>query len=91
VVFPETEAGHLDWSLSWYRTANTEENKRNYLSHLQVLPELMNELGVPVIQPRRRYKRARNDPHPNEEGNKAMAEDIRDFLLNTHLTEIQKR
>lgn len=82
VVFPETEAGHYNWELSWYRTEDSVENKRNWLGHLGILQRQLSEIGVPVIEPKRVYLRARNDPHPNEEGNRAMAEDIADFLLN---------
>jgi lysophospholipase L1-like esterase len=88
VVMPETEIGEFEWELAWYRTENTEKNKNNYLSHLHVIEDLMTEIGVSVIQPHRKYLRARNDPHPNVEGNKAMAEDIMDFILRTNSGQI---
>ena len=62
---------------------NNEQYKTNWLSHLQVIQDLMNQIGVQVIQPKREYLRARNDSHPNAEGNEAMAEDIMDYVLRT--------
>jgi lysophospholipase L1-like esterase len=81
IIIPEIETGEFEWELAWYRTENSETNKNNYLSHLQVIEDLMTKIGVTVIQPHRKYVRARNDPHPNVEGNKAMAEDIMEFIL----------
>lgn len=81
VVIPETEAGHYSWQVSWYRTEDSVQNKMNQLGHLRILQDLLAEIGVPMIEPKRIYVRARNDPHANEEGNRAMAEDIVDFLL----------
>jgi lysophospholipase L1-like esterase len=90
IVLPETEISSLDWELSWYRTENSEQNRANYLSHLKVIEELMTKIGVTVIQPTRRYTRARNDPHSNAEGNNAMGQDITDFLLRTELNRMRK-
>jgi len=83
LIFPETDLGQFKWQLAWYRTKNNEQNKTEWLSHLQVIQDLMNQIGVQVIQPKREYLRARNDSHPNAEGNEAMAEDIMDYVLRT--------
>jgi GDSL-like Lipase/Acylhydrolase family len=91
VVFPETESGHFNWELAWYRTENSEANKSNYLNHLKTIQDLMSEIGVTVIQPRRIYGRARNDPHPNTDGNEAMALDIRDYSLETEIERMRAR
>lgn len=80
-VFPETEEGHYQWSLSWYRVSDDATSKINYLSHIQVIKSAMQDTGIGVIENTVPYKRARNDPHPNIEGNEAMAEDIWKYLM----------
>lgn len=80
-VFPETEEGHYEWSLSWHRVNNDAISKINYLSHIQTIKSSMNNMGIGVIENTIPYKRTRNDPHPSIEGNKAMAEDIWKHLM----------
>jgi hypothetical protein len=80
-VVPETEEGHRLWEVAWYRTDPSEENKVNYLSHLRVLEKGLGDLGVDFIRNTRVYQRARNDPHPNKEGNLAIAEDLADYVM----------
>lgn len=80
-VFPETEEGHYQWSLSWHRVAEDERSRANYLSHIQVIKSAMREMGVDVIDNTTPYQRARNDPHPNIEGNQSMANDILRYLM----------
>jgi len=36
--------------------------------------------GIALIEPKRTYERFRTDPHPNRQGNEAMAQDIADAL-----------
>lgn len=79
-VFCETDQGHVEWELSWYRLADTVEARQNYLSHIQILQSLP-EHGVELIPNLRSYARARNDPHPNAAGNQAMAKDIEDYVM----------
>ena len=80
-VLPETEQGHYEWSRSWYRVSDDEVTKVNYLSHIQVIRSAMNKLGIDVIENTEPYQRARNDPHPNAQGNQAMANDIFKHLV----------
>ncbi|HEY3275239.1 MAG TPA: SGNH/GDSL hydrolase family protein [Syntrophorhabdaceae bacterium] len=81
VIFPETEEGHYQWSLSWHRIRDDERSRINYLSHIQVIKSAMKEMGVDVIDNITPYQRARNDPHPNIEGNQSMASDISRYLM----------
>ena len=80
-IFPETDEGHYEWSLSWYRVKEGERSKINYLSHMQVIRSAMKEKGIDVIDNASLYRRARNDPHPNVDGNRAMANDIFKYLM----------
>ncbi|HYB98179.1 MAG TPA: SGNH/GDSL hydrolase family protein [Candidatus Limnocylindrales bacterium] len=48
---------------------------------LDRLREICGRAGIPLIEPRRTYTRFRVDPHPNRQGNEAMAHDIADALM----------
>jgi len=80
-IFPETELGAYEWDRSWYRVSDDQVSKINYLSHIPVMKSAMNSLGIDVIENTKPYRRARNDPHPNVQGNQAMAEDLFKYLL----------
>lgn len=80
-VFPATEEGQLQWNLSWYRTSDDEISRTNFLNHIDVITAAMAPRGIDVIRNTRIYERARNDGHPSEEGNGAMAEDIWSYLV----------
>ena len=80
-IFPETEEGQYDWDRSWYRVSDDQASKVNSLSHIAVLKSAMSKLGIDVIGNTKPYQRARNDPHPNAQGNQAMADDIFEYLL----------
>jgi lysophospholipase L1-like esterase len=80
-IFPETEEGRYQWSLSWHRVSGDERSKINYLSHIQVIKSAMKEKGIDVIENTIPYQRARNDNHPNSEGNQSMADDIFRYLM----------
>lgn len=80
-IFPETEEGRYQWSLSWYMVSGDKLSKINYLSHMQVIKSAMKEKGIDVIENTIPYQRARNDKHPNIEGNQSMADDIFRYLM----------
>ncbi len=80
-IFPETEEGYYQWSLSWHRVREDERSKTNFLSHIQVIKSTMEKNGVDVIDNTTPYQRARNDPHPCIEGNQSMADDIWKYLM----------
>jgi hypothetical protein len=80
-IFPETEEGKYQWHLSWYQVSDDERSKMNYFSHIQVIKSAMKERGIDVIENIIPYQRARNDYHPNIEGNQSMADDIVNYLM----------
>lgn len=82
-IFPETEEGNYQWWLSWYWIKNDEDSKKNYFERIELLKRHMSQINVNVVDNTILYQRARNDFHPNIEGNKSMAEDIFRFLM-TH-------
>ncbi|MGO8880628.1 MAG: SGNH/GDSL hydrolase family protein [Desulfomonilaceae bacterium] len=83
VIFPETEEGNYRWWLSWYWIKNDEVSRKNYFERINLIKRYMSKINVDVVDNTVPYQRARNDFHPNIEGNKSMAEDIFRFLM-TH-------
>lgn len=90
VVFPETEEGLYQWDISWHRVSNNRVSKQNYLSGIELIKEAMSKIHVKVIENTVTYQRARNDPHPNIEGNRHMAEDIFGFLMTHYKDKLTK-
>lgn len=80
-VIVETEQGHYEWERSWYRIAEDETPRNNYLSHIPIIKSMMSKLGVDFIENTEPYQRARNDPHPNVQGNQSMANDVYEYLM----------
>jgi len=80
-IFSESEEGSYQWGLSWYKVKADKASRINYLSSIQIIRTAMREKGVDVIDNTTPYQRARNDPHPNIEGNQSMANDILKYLM----------
>ena len=80
-IFIETEEGAYQWHLNWHGVSGDERSKINYLSHIEAIKSVMKEKGIDVIENTIPYQRARNDPHPNVEGNQSMANDIWKYLM----------
>ncbi|MGO9737417.1 MAG: hypothetical protein ACLPVO_08295, partial [Desulfomonilaceae bacterium] len=60
-----------------------EVSRKNYFELINLIKRYMSKINVDVVDNTVPYQRARNDFHPNIEGNKSMAEDIFRFLM-TH-------
>jgi lysophospholipase L1-like esterase len=84
LLFNETETGWYDWNVSWHKFKPGEETKSGTLAHIDHLKQIARRAGAQLIENRRVYVRSRNDPHPNEAGNLAMAEDIAESILASH-------
>ncbi len=89
VIFPATDEIEFQWHVSWYRYPDTEEAKKNFLSPINAIKEIMPGMGIKVVNNTLPYERARNDPHVTVEGNEAMAEDLFKFLM-THYESVFK-
>ena len=91
-LFNEVEEGHLVWDRRAGKI-HQDENGQDYViqdgkkyfydfyEHVECLKEVTNRIGVDMIPNKRVYIRFDRDPHPNEEGNLKMAEDIFEFLI----------
>ncbi len=87
-VFSDNEIGHYDWDVSWFRVSSDDISKAIYLQHTEIIKKFANENQIDFIENTIPHHRARNDPHPNIEGNEAMAENIYQYLMNNKLSEL---
>lgn len=96
LVFSESgDSGRRQWNLDWGRIQSDGEGdfidwrgKRypiDVLRPLKELEKICRRQGILLIKPGRGYPRYHNDPHTNSEGNRRMAEDIADYLIDKNL------
>ncbi|MBN1165248.1 MAG: SGNH/GDSL hydrolase family protein [Candidatus Krumholzibacteriota bacterium] len=92
-VLPENEEGHYRWDLAWHRISGDSQSRENYWSLNREIRKSLRKLGIDVIENTQPYTRAHNDPHPNTEGNEAMAEDLWKYLMRyrKHELDIHKK
>ncbi|MGO8823218.1 MAG: SGNH/GDSL hydrolase family protein [Desulfomonilaceae bacterium] len=88
-IFPETEKGNYQWELFWYWIKNDEVTKKHYFERIELIKQYMAEINVNVVENTTLYQRARNDYHPNIEGNKSMADDIFKFLISHYKDKLE--
>jgi lysophospholipase L1-like esterase len=89
VIFPETEEGNYQWWFSWHWIKDDELSRKNYFERIELIRQYMSQIGVDVVPNTIPYQRARNDFHPNIDGNKSMAEDIFRFLMTQYKQELE--
>jgi hypothetical protein len=87
----DNEAGFYNWERYWFRIAAEKIWRTNYLAPSSILKNFAERNGIGFVENARTYQRARNDPHPNIQGNHAMALDFRDHVLAYYREEIQRR
>ncbi len=79
-VFSETDLGQYEWERSWFRISGEPEDKRIALQFSPLVRSATDRLKIDFIEMSRKIQRARNDPHPNKEGNRNIALNILDYL-----------
>ncbi len=94
VFSEESDEGKREWSLLKNRLSNDGHedyvlwNGTKYPADwkrpLKDLQKLCDQNQIPLIEPRQKYLRYLNDPHPNADGNQTMAEDIIQYLINSN-------
>jgi len=83
-LFCHNDLAHYNWNVYWRRISNDPESRKNFLQYHQIIQDYSRINNIDFIENKRSYQFARNDPHPNVEGNKAMALDIYDYLMKNH-------
>jgi lysophospholipase L1-like esterase len=87
-LLSENDDAGYEWETYWFRLDASPPARERYLIPTGILQDFARRLGIGFIPHRRRYQRARNDPHPNVAGNTAMAEDVFDYLIAQHEREL---
>ncbi len=83
VLFSDNELGYYQWEVPWLRVSDDEVSRQNYLHPTRLIKQFALQHDIGFIDSTVPHKRARNDPHPNIEGNKAMSENIYSYLIST--------
>ncbi|MCI0616562.1 hypothetical protein L0244_26580, partial [bacterium] len=94
VFSEESDEGKREWSLLKNRLSNDghedyvlwkgKKYPADWKRPLKDLQNICDQNQIPLIEPRQKYLRYLNDPHPNPDGNQAMAEDIVEYLINSN-------
>ncbi len=87
-VFSDNEIGHYEWGIYWYRISSDEVSMANYLAPSNIIQHFCEDNGIGFIKNTHKHTRARNDPHPNIDGNYAMALNIYEYLMAYHKSDI---
>ncbi len=90
-IFSDNEIGHYRWERYWYRIKADEKSKNNYLAPTRLIRQFCKKNDIGFIKNIFIHTRARNDPHPNIEGNVAMASNIYRYLMERHAEEMRAR
>ncbi len=88
-IFSSTEFAHYHWLRSWYWINPSEEAKMNSQQHFDILRDKTGKINVDYIENTQPYPRAKNDPHINAKGNKALADDIYKYLISKKKSELE--
>ena len=73
LLFSTHEGGQFDWDRYWFHIGNDPGLRERYLALNDPLRDWARSRNVDFLLPDRPVTRARNDPHPNQKGNKVLA------------------
>jgi len=90
-IFSDHEMGRYRWERFWYRVPDGERARAAYLGPSARIRRFARANGILYVESPHEHVRSRNDMHPNVEGNVAMAENIREFLLAHYASELAAR
>lgn len=96
IIFAQTgEEDERIWNMKWnsLQTDGASDfiiwRGKKYIIDIKLplkhLAEICKKNNITLIEPKRQYNRYKYDPHPDKEGNRNMAFDIADFLVNQGL------
>lgn len=83
-LLSDQEEGLYEWERYWYRIGPGAEIKANYLKPTSVLRDFASKYGIGFVENREKHVRARNDPHPNREGTRAMAANVYAYVVSRY-------
>ncbi len=83
-VLSEREEGLFAWAAYWRFFEDTPHDKALFLDMTDAVHAFARKNGIAVIDTPLPVPRARDDQHPNIEGNEALAENVRRWLAATY-------
>ena len=78
------DQGYFEWLKFWCQAAPTEGRLENHLRSVNTVRDFARENGIDFIGNVHPIIRARNDTHPNADGNEAIAENFYLHLMGNH-------
>lgn len=90
VILSDNDEGHYRWERYWFRIAPDADAREAYLAPSALLRAWCQGQGIHMVEPLGVVKRARNDPHPNVEGNRVIAESLYHFLTEKYGPELER-
>jgi lysophospholipase L1-like esterase len=84
LVFSTHDRGMADWDRYWFHLAAGPEIPDHFLAQNDMLKEWARTRGMDFLVPDQPITRARNDPHPNQQGNEVMARALAAYLENRY-------
>lgn len=89
-VYSDQEMGYYAWERNWHRISPSPETRRNFLMSQTLLKQFATRNEIGFITPQVPHTRPLRDPHPNGDGNMAMAENIYRVLMERHQQALSK-
>jgi lysophospholipase L1-like esterase len=89
-ILSDNERGSYDWMREWQLVSDTPEAMDAFFEPTRIVRAFARERGIGFVEPLTPHQRARNDPHPNREGNRAMASNLLAYLLEHHAAELSQ-
>jgi len=88
-VLSNMDAGRLEWERYWCMADDTELRRNEPMRANRDLEAYARRINYGYVKNVRKIVRARNDPHPNIEGNRAIAENLFLYLMENHQDDLK--
>ncbi len=72
--------GRWQWDVGWHHVDNSPATKSRYFAVNDILRRYTAAEGIGFVDPNHPAKRSRNDIHPDNDGNNAVARNIEEYL-----------
>ncbi|MBN1423005.1 SGNH/GDSL hydrolase family protein [Candidatus Fermentibacteria bacterium] len=89
-VISDQELGLYLWRRYWHIIAPGDQHLQAFLGYSELIRRFSEARDIGFIASHHQHTRARNDPHPNLEGNRAMALNVFEYLLKHHTGELDQ-
>ena len=91
VLTTDRGQGGLNWQRYWFAAPQGDTGRKSYFMMTEKLKSFSKTNGIMFADPSKNDQRAMNDPHLNEDGHRAKAQNLYNFLMKNFKKEIQAR